>query len=53
LAYDDGEVSGEKWVGMHMARTMTRYVDGLNHQGGFFSLYDSETLEHLSLDTNS
>lgn len=31
LAYDDGSESGEKWLGMHLARTMTQYADGLNH----------------------
>ena len=31
LAYDDGSESGEKLLGMHLARTMTQGADGLNH----------------------
>lgn len=31
LAYDDGSVSGTKSLAMHLARTMTRGSDGLNH----------------------
>ena len=32
-------------LSIHMARTMTQAYDGLNHQGGFFSMFNSDTLE--------
>jgi hypothetical protein len=32
---------------MHLARTMTIKSDGLNHQGGFFALFDPQTLEGI------
>jgi hypothetical protein len=31
LAYDNGEVSGEPLLALHLARTMTLKSDGLNH----------------------